>query len=146
VLWIHASNAARFEQGVREIASLAKIRGRDDPKANIFELVRDWLRSAKSGRWILVLDNVDDASFLLEPGHGNQGTQGSRSTSDTLFRYRPVCDRGSILITTRSEAAARKLVEHSDMINVGTMKDGDALRGKIVGAIFKLRTNTQLSK
>ena len=28
---------------------------------------------------------------------------------------------------TRSEDAARKLVEHSDMISVGTMKDGDAL-------------------
>ena len=129
MLWIHGSSAARFEQGVREIAGLVKIRGRNDPKANIFQLVRGWLRGAKSGRWILVLDNVDDAGFLLlEPGHSNQGTQERRNGSDTLFEHLPVCDHGSILITTRSEDAARKLVEHSDMISVGTMKDGDALR------------------
>ena len=128
MLWIHGSNAARFEQGVREIAGVVKIRGRDGPKANIFKLVRDWLRSAKSGRWLLVLDNVDDASFLLEPGHSNQRTQESGNTSDTLFRYLLVYDQGSILITTRSEDAARKLVEHPDMISVGTMKGGDAVR------------------
>lgn len=48
VLWMHASSAARFEQGVREIADLVKIRGRDDPKANVLELFRDWLRGTKS--------------------------------------------------------------------------------------------------
>jgi hypothetical protein len=50
VLFIHASTAARFEQGVREIAGLLKARGRDDLKANISELVRDWLHGVKSVR------------------------------------------------------------------------------------------------
>ncbi|KAK5109370.1 hypothetical protein LTR85_002864 [Meristemomyces frigidus] len=128
VLRIHASSAARFEQGVREIAGLVKIRGRDDPKANIFELVRGWLRGVKSGKWILVLDNVDDASFLLGSGFDNQGTREGSKGSNTLFGYLPVCDHGSILITTRSDDAARELVERSDMITVGAMKDEDALR------------------
>ena len=127
MLWVHASNAARFEQGMREIADLVRIRGRDDPKADIFKLVRDWLRGAKSGKWVLVLDNVDDASFLLAPGHGSQGRQESGNTSATLFEYLPVCDHGSILITTRSEETARKPVEFSDMIKVDLMKDGDAV-------------------
>ena len=127
MLWIHASNAARFEQGVREIASLVKIRGRDDPQAKIFELVRDWLRSVKSGRWILVLDNVDDARFLLEHRHNSQETAESINAGNTLFEYLPVCDHGSILITTRSEDAARKLVEHSDMIKIDTLEDADAV-------------------
>jgi hypothetical protein len=113
---------------MRDIAGLVKIRGRDDPKANIFELVRDWLRSTKSGRWILVLDNVDDASFLLEPGCINTATQGRGDIRNTLHEYLPVCDHGSILVTTRSEGEARRLVEHSDMISVGAMKDGDAVR------------------
>ncbi|KAK3646859.1 hypothetical protein LTR56_008347 [Elasticomyces elasticus] len=128
VLWIHASSAARFGQGVREIADLAKIRGRDDPKSNIFELVRGWLRDAKKGKWVLVLDNVDDAGFLLKHGHGGEGTQGRRSSGDTLLGYIPVCDHGSILITTRSEEVARRLVEYRDVISIGTMKDGHALR------------------
>jgi tetratricopeptide (TPR) repeat protein len=113
---------------VREIAGLVKIQGRNDPKANIFELVRDWLRGTKSGRWILVLDNVDDASFILEPYIAYQGSQQSIDTYNTLFGYLPVCEHGSILITTRSEDAAQKLVEHSDMINVGAMKNSDAVR------------------
>ena len=128
MLWIHASTAARFERGVREIAGLAKIRGRNDPKANILELVRNWLRGTKSGKWILVFDNIDDASLLLEPDHSNRGAQESSNTSYTLFGHLPLCEHGSILITTRSEDAAWKLVEHSDMISVGAMKNNDALR------------------
>ncbi|KAK5110033.1 hypothetical protein LTR85_001791 [Meristemomyces frigidus] len=81
-----------------------------------------------SGKWILVLDNVDDASFLLESGYDNQGTKEGSKGSTTLFGYLPVYDHGSILITTRSEDAAQKLVERADMIIVGATKDEDALR------------------
>lgn len=52
VLWIHAATEARFEQSVRDIADEAKIYGRRDPKTNIFELFRNWLRD--SNRWLLV--------------------------------------------------------------------------------------------
>ena len=31
VFWVHASNAARFEQGYRDIADVIKIAGREDP-------------------------------------------------------------------------------------------------------------------
>jgi hypothetical protein len=64
VFWVHASNAARFEQSYRDIADCVKIAGRWDPQANIFELVHNWLRDCKQ-RWVLVLDNVDDGRFLL---------------------------------------------------------------------------------
>ncbi|KAJ5922979.1 hypothetical protein N7516_010682 [Penicillium verrucosum] len=32
VFWIHASNTARLEQGYQQIAVVAEIPGRDDPK------------------------------------------------------------------------------------------------------------------
>jgi hypothetical protein len=64
VFWVHASNAAQFEQSYRDIADRVKIAGRRDLQANIFKLVRDWLCDCKQ-RWLLVLDNVDDARFLL---------------------------------------------------------------------------------
>lgn len=41
VFWVHASNAARFEQGYRDIADVIKIARREDPKADIFKLVHD---------------------------------------------------------------------------------------------------------
>ncbi|KAF2836645.1 hypothetical protein M501DRAFT_1033316 [Patellaria atrata CBS 101060] len=62
VFWVHASNAARVDQGYRAIADQVKLAGRKDPQADIFELVSSWLRNEKNGKWLLVLDNADDAS------------------------------------------------------------------------------------
>jgi hypothetical protein len=52
---------ARVEQSYRDIADTVKIFGRRDPKANIFKLVRDWLHDGNKGKWVLILDNIDDA-------------------------------------------------------------------------------------
>lgn len=84
VFWVHASNAARFEQSYRDIADCVKIAGRQDPNANILKLVHDWLRSSKT-RWVLILDNVDDASFLFNTSHGQGSVRPLRvSRSDIL--------------------------------------------------------------
>src|SRR5215469_3484851 len=64
--WIHAINATRFEQGYREIASVAEIPGRDDPKTNIFQLVKQWLHDEMNGRWLMVLDNADDCNVFFD--------------------------------------------------------------------------------
>jgi hypothetical protein len=101
VFWVHASNAARFEQSYRDIADLVKIARRRDPQVNIFKLVHDWLCDCRQ-RWLLVLDNVDDARFLLD----NPATH-STTVSQPLREYLPHCERGSILITTRNKEAAR---------------------------------------
>jgi hypothetical protein len=103
---VHASNAARFEQSYRDIADCVKISGQQDPKANIFKLVHDWLRDSK-GRWMLILDNVDDARFLLDPP--------ANTASKPLREYLPYCQSGSILITTRNKEAALKLVKQRDI-------------------------------
>ena len=118
MLWIHASNAARFEQSVRDVADLVKIYGRKDPKANIFALVRDWLRDKRKGRWVIVLDNADDASFLVE--------RDSR-TGHALFGCLPVCEHGTVLITTRSDTAALSLVDRKETIGVRPMDEEHAL-------------------
>jgi hypothetical protein len=67
VFWVHVSNAARFEQSFRDIANCVKISGRQNPQANIFQLVHDWLRNDTKRKWVLILDFVDDAGlpFLL---------------------------------------------------------------------------------
>ncbi|PQE24997.1 hypothetical protein CJF32_00009547 [Rutstroemia sp. NJR-2017a WRK4] len=65
IFWVHASNAARFEQSFRDIANCVKIPGRQNLQANIFQLVCDWLRNDRKGKWVLILDNMDDAGFLV---------------------------------------------------------------------------------
>ncbi|KAG4440291.1 hypothetical protein IFR05_004252 [Cadophora sp. M221] len=125
VFWAHASNTARFEQSFRDIANRVKIPGRQSPAANIFQLVHDWLCDKKKGKWVLLLDNVDDAGFLVAPSeHMNSRESGF---SRPLVSYLPQCTHGSILITTRSEDEALKLVEPHDIITVKPMSIQDAL-------------------
>src|SRR5579871_1654876 len=131
VFWVHASNAARFEQSYRDIADCVRIPERQTPTANIFKLVHDWLRGNK-GQWIIILDNVDDARFLLEGQPYDSG-----SASKPLRDYLPQSLNGSILITTRSREAALKLVEPCNVIAVDPMDEADAL------ALFEKKLGVQ---
>ncbi|KAL5330958.1 hypothetical protein ACEPPN_000485 [Leptodophora sp. 'Broadleaf-Isolate-01'] len=129
VLWVHTSNAARFEQSFRDIANRVKIFERQNPTANIFQLVHDWL-SDDGRKWVLILDNVDDAGFLVTAQNTDQDGQ-TNSTGSVevrpLVEYLPQCPNGSILITTRSKSAALKLVEQRNIIAVEPMDRADGL-------------------
>jgi hypothetical protein len=129
IFWVHASNAARLEQSFRDIADTVKIFGRRDPKANIFKLVHDWLHEGKRGRWVLILDNVDDARFLLDSHLHTQGGPGDSNSvaSRPLRDYLPQSLNGSILITSRSREVALKLVEERDVIKVEQMDKAHAV-------------------
>jgi hypothetical protein len=139
VFWAHASNTARLEQSFREIADQVKIRGRKDAQADVFKLVHDWLRNEKNGRWLLVLDNADDAGVLSPPpsnsqnpptngcandGGGNTCTSGVRRRLST---YLPPSRHGSVLVTSRTRHAAMQIVEEdSDVAPVEPMRDAAA--------------------
>lgn len=83
--------------------------------------MQDWLRSSK-GQRIIILDNVDDARFLLEAQPHNLG-----SASKPLREHLPRSWNGSILITTRSREAALKLVELCGVIAVDPVDEADEL-------------------
>ena len=55
------------------MAAHVQLPGRHDPKANIFQLVRDWLADERKGRWVLMLDNLDNADFLTAARAGRDG-------------------------------------------------------------------------
>ncbi|KAF7540081.1 hypothetical protein G7054_g1707 [Neopestalotiopsis clavispora] len=129
VFWVHASNAARYEQSFRELADLVRLPGRQNSQDNIFQLVGSWLRSDKSGKWVLILDNVDDATFLLQVQSGRQDAQGSSSRSQNnrpLWSYLPHCQQGMVLITTRRRDIALSLVESHRIVDIGPMSLEDA--------------------
>ncbi|KAK5134177.1 hypothetical protein LTR08_006837 [Meristemomyces frigidus] len=122
LLWIHASSATRFDQSIREIADITRIPGRNDPKVNALRLLSAWLCDESKGRWLIVLDNADDGSFLLEsPSVGNEADGRRR------IDYLPECDHGAVVITTRSKSEGLKLAELSDMIAVSPMDEGEAV-------------------
>ncbi|OCK79661.1 purine and uridine phosphorylase [Lepidopterella palustris CBS 459.81] len=110
VFWVHSSNLARLEQGYQDIADTVKIPGRKDHKADIFQLVRSWLRDESKGKWILVLDNADDDTMVSK-----------------ISAYLPQSQNGLVLVTTRNRSVASRLVEESEIIPVKPMDEDDAI-------------------
>jgi tetratricopeptide (TPR) repeat protein len=113
-----------------EIADRVKIPGRKELKADIFKLVHDWLRDERNGKWLLVLDNTDDARWLLEThtATGAVPVSGSHDGSTRpLWEYLPQSQHGSVLVTTRSRSIAQKLVEERDIIAVEPMDKAHAV-------------------
>ncbi|CAG8063444.1 unnamed protein product [Penicillium nalgiovense] len=130
VFWVHASNATRFEQSFRDIADQVKILGRKDPQANIFNLVENWLRDEKRGRWVLILDNVDDHEFLLKSpvtAQGHAKNSSMKAPTKPLLKYLPRSLHGFIIITCRTREVALKMVDYKDLIEVKPMERPEAL-------------------
>ncbi|KAJ5348541.1 uncharacterized protein N7506_001794 [Penicillium brevicompactum] len=120
IFWIHASNAARLEQGYQEIATVAEIPGQDDPKINILQLVYQWLRDPQNGCWLMVLDNADDHGIFFNATESNE--------RGPLERFLPQAAHGSILVTSRNGLAARNLVgSDGHVIDVQPMNEEESL-------------------
>ena len=45
-----------------------KLPGRNQPEANIAQLVHDWLSNEWNGKWIMILDGADDSDVFYGPG------------------------------------------------------------------------------
>jgi hypothetical protein len=88
--------------GYQQIAAVAEIPGRDDPKIDILQLVYQWLRDPRNGRWVMVLDNADDGNVFF-------GGNGSNERGPAV-RLLPQAVYGPMLITSRNGLAARTLV------------------------------------
>ena len=131
MFWIHSSNASRFKQGYREIAELAGLPGRDDPQVNSLQLVCTWLSDGANGKWLMVLDNVDDDIFFRRDEEGigvNSGENKEADRQQPLEAFLPRCRHGSILVTSRNSTAARNLVgDYGSIIDVEPMAESEAL-------------------
>ncbi|KAF2819475.1 hypothetical protein CC86DRAFT_246282, partial [Ophiobolus disseminans] len=108
VFWVHASTRARFEEAYRDIADRLQLPGRSDPKANVLRLVSEWLREEANGRWVVVLDNVDDIE-TFHPSRKPQCNEAHADTQTPLATYLPQSRNGAILVTSRSKDAAVRL-------------------------------------
>lgn len=122
VFWVHASSAARFEEGYGKVAERVKIPGWDKPEADILRLVSNWLCDEANGHWVMIVDNADDPSVFSHQGDGCASKDGSSSSApqaNSLSDFLPQSPSGSILITSRNRELAYKLTEStSDIIKV----------------------------
>ncbi|KAJ5532544.1 hypothetical protein N7494_009096 [Penicillium frequentans] len=131
ILWVHASNAARCETSLRDLAERAKIPGRQNRHANIFQLVRNWLQDGKIGKWLLVLDNVDDDELLHKPladGTGAQANAQNHTPMQPPLKYLLEASNGSIIVTSRNKAVALEIAGYKKyLIDVQPMNKAEAL-------------------
>ncbi|KAH7636086.1 hypothetical protein B0T09DRAFT_391028 [Sordaria sp. MPI-SDFR-AT-0083] len=91
VFWVYAGTQARVDEGFRAIADAAELPGRNDPKANITQLVCGWLCNERNGKWVMVLDSADDPDVFgagtsrLVGGYKNTIKIGPMAQSDALL-------------------------------------------------------------
>jgi tetratricopeptide (TPR) repeat protein len=127
---VHAGTQARFEQGYRRIAEATKMHGWDDPKADVLRLVRSWLCNESNGRWVMVVDNADDADVFFTPPLGAQAASAARlsQAAELLSDFLPQSPSGSIVVTSRSRDVAFRLTGSYDTIfEVRPMEERNAL-------------------
>ncbi|KAK8070569.1 hypothetical protein PG997_010772 [Apiospora hydei] len=121
VFWIFADTARRFEMDFQNIATYARLPGQHSPRADVLQLVTNWLVSESSGEWVIILDNVDSADFMID------STQSPHPNRPHLVSYLPSCEKGSILVTSRNKNATLKLVELRNIIQVDPMSQEEAV-------------------
>ena len=115
VFWIFAANSARFEQSYTDIALQADLRISETLTA--LQAVHRWL-SYEQKDWTLIVDNLDSYRMLIEPSNDGK----------TLMDYLPITDVGTIIVTSRSRAAASDLVSIKNMLLIGPMDEQDSVQ------------------
>lgn len=123
VFWIHASSAARFDQDVTDLVNELKLPGRSATTSEHLALLAGWLRGNSKRRWLIVLDNVDDAQFLVGPTTNREGRPSKSRKS-----YLPHCSHGQVLITSRNRSAALQMVPYESLRHVEPMDSNDAVQ------------------
>ena len=114
VFWMYAGNLERLRKSYLDIARKANLRERDDPKTDVFQLVKEWFEGEESGHWLLIVDNADDLEMFYGPGPGSPA------------HYFPRSDRGSILMTTRYRKVGVKFASARNSIPVPAMSSDES--------------------
>ncbi|KAK3368303.1 P-loop containing nucleoside triphosphate hydrolase protein [Podospora didyma] len=128
VFWVYAGTQARVEEGFRTIADAVKLPGRNQPKADIPQLMYSWLSNERNGRWIMILDSADNRDVLYNANSSPSPTSSDAHDRRSFATYLPQSRNGSIIVTTRNRDLAFKLTgRRQNMIDVGPMAQTDAL-------------------
>jgi hypothetical protein len=85
VFWVHAGTPARVEEGFRTIADAVKLPGRNQPKADIPQLVYGWLSNERNGRWIVILDSADDRDIFY---HANNADSSAALSTSQVYQVK----------------------------------------------------------
>jgi tetratricopeptide (TPR) repeat protein len=92
------------------------------PGIDVPRVVEKWLRNESSGRWLLIVDNVDNEDVIFEKREGEE----DGTIALDLVSCLPKVEHGSILFTTRYKKIALKLTK--DLIEIDEMTEEEAVQ------------------
>lgn len=127
MFWVQAATVARFEETYKRITSECGLVTREDSQIDTIPLVQNWLKNRHNGRWLMVIDNVDDDDVFFR-----QSTSNGKIISQSI----PRTGKGSLLFTTRSRDIALDLILPQSPIRVPslTTHEGELLlRTRVAG-------------
>jgi hypothetical protein len=99
VFWISA-RAESLHQAYEHIAQRLSIPDWDNKKADVKKLVQIHLSKESAGQWLLIFDNVDEATL-------------ESAGSSNLIEYLPSSKQGAIVFTTTNRTTAAKLASQN---------------------------------
>lgn len=105
VLSVQATNHLTFGKDILEIGKKLKIPGIEKEKADVKNLVKQYLSQKSAGNWLMILDNADDEGIWGVPAKRSGNGDGSENGT-ALAESLPKCATGRILVTTRSRRVA----------------------------------------
>ena len=129
IFWIRGARSDAFLKSYRDIARKLRIPRYDDPDLDSAELLSEWLCDPANGKWLMVLDNVDDETvFSTCNDEKYLNDQDLSLKAQRLLEYLPQVSHGSILVTSRNRLAARDITNEDDsIILVERLPDTDAM-------------------
>ncbi|KAJ3335028.1 hypothetical protein HDU93_006776 [Gonapodya sp. JEL0774] len=133
IFWFPALSMESFEQACKEVAIKVGISHMIGETEDVKEVVMRYLSEEAAGRWLLIVDNADDADTVFpKQGRG-------------IHDYLPHSKHGLLLFTTRYGEMADGLTEHH-FIDVEGMSHEDAteLFRNSVQPKHKLNDNSSL--
>ena len=126
IFWVPAMSMETFKQAYEDIARAVGIRQSKDNREDMKRLVQERLSTKAAGRWLLIIDNIDEIELL----HGTEQAEG-------ILDFLPQSDQGLIVFTTRHSEVAQSLVG-SDVVEVGKMVRQEAA-GLLEKALIRKR-------
>ena len=132
--WIHSSSRARFEQSFGDIADQIRTDACEISSFDTLQTVSRWLSDRKNGPWLLILDNADDASVLLDLQQGH-AARDAAPIKRRLLDYIPQVPHGIVLVTTRDRTSGWALTGHYstpiEVQSMGPIESLELLKAKL---------------
>ncbi|KAJ5688706.1 hypothetical protein N7462_003098 [Penicillium macrosclerotiorum] len=118
VFWVNGASISAVQESYYRIAVQCGILSTDQINSFFMSRVKRWLESESAGRWLMIVDNVDNAYEFLN---------GEEAAGKAPLAHMPKCSHGSILYTTRDLGFAEQVSFSNNVIKVSPLSESESI-------------------